>query len=253
MTIPVLEILPWMWLLVRSAGFMLWWPLSTGGWLPNRMKIGLALALTLFASSQLDPAWADGARDALITTAIGEFLIGTFMGFGMRLTFVVLEIGGQFIAMQMGLAMAQSLNPGTEAQSTIVESWAYFWGLTIAVVTGWYRDSVGYWVMSFRVYPPGSWWQVLDGVANMGRVMSMVFVMGVQMAAPIIALILLVNLTFAFLGKVAPQVNVFMLSFAVRIAVGSVALGVVVLIARTLFLDATSWIFPFTLKPEIIQ
>ena len=252
MTIPVVEVLPWAWLLVRAAGFMLWWPLTSGNWVPARLKIGLALALTLFGSSQLDASWHEATHDALITTALGEFIVGTFMGFGMRLTFVVLEIGGHIIAMQMGLAMAQNFNPGTEGQSTVIETWAYFWGLTLAVVTGWYRESIGYWVLSFKAYPPGTWWQVMDGIAGLGKVLGMVFVMGVQMAAPVLALILLINLTFAFLGKVAPQVNVMMLSFSVRIGVGAVALVVVVLLARALFLDASSWLFHYTLNPSII-
>lgn len=252
MTIPLPEIFPWAWLLLRAGGFMLWWPLATGGWLPSRVKVGFTLVLTLFASSQLDPSWAADAQEALISTAIGEFFIGTFMGFGMRLTFVLLEVGGHIIAMQMGLAMAQSFNPGTESSSTVIETWAYFWGLTLAVLTGWYRESIGYWVLSFRAYPPGEWLRVMDGISGLGRIVAQVFVMGVQMAAPVMALILLVNLTFAFLGKVAPQVNVLMLSFSVRIALGAIALGAVVLLARALFLDASSWIFPYTLKPTLI-
>lgn len=253
MTLPVPEILPWAWLLIRAAGFMLWWPLSTGGWLPDRVKIGIALVLTLMGSSQLDPVWYENTHDAMITTALGEFIVGTFMGFGTRMVFLVLEVGGIIIGMQMGLAMAQTFNPGTEGQSTVVQSWAYLWGIVLAVVFGWHRESLGYWVLSFRTYPPGSWWQVMEGIPGLAKVLASVFVMGVQMAAPVIALMLLVNITFAFLGKVAPQVNVLMLSFAVRIILGSLALGAVVLLARTLFHDASSWMLPFTLKPSILE
>jgi flagellar biosynthesis protein FliR len=205
--------------------------------------------LAMLGSSQLDPSWYAVTQDALITTALGEFIIGAFMGFGTRLVFAILEVGGIIIGMQMGLAMAQTFNPGSEGQSTVVQTWAYLFGLILAVVTDWYQQSIGYWVLSFRFYPPGSWWLILDGVGGLGRVLGAVFVMGVQMAAPVLALILLVNLTFAFLGKVAPQVNVLMLSFAVRIAVGAVALIAVVLLAKALFEDASSWILPYTLKP----
>ncbi len=253
MTVPVPEIFPYLWLIVRAGGFMLWWPLAAGTWMPSRMKIGLTLGLALMAASQIEPGWAAGAEDALITTAIGEFLIGLWMGFGTRLTFVLLEVGGHIIAMEMGLAMAQNFNPASQSTATVIETWAYFWGICLAVVTGWYRDSIGYWILSFRHYPPGDWWSLSGGVAGLPKMMAAVFAMGVQMAAPVIALILLLNLTFAFLGKVAPQVNVLMLSFAVRIGLGLAALGVVVILARTLFLDASSWILPYTVNPSAME
>lgn len=253
MTIPVPEIFPWVWLVLRATGFMLWWPLASGSWMPSRMKVALTLGLALMASSQITPGWGAGTEDAILTTAIGEMMIGLWMGFGARLVFVLLEVGGNLIAMEMGLAMAQNFNPASESTATIVETWAYFWGICLAVVTGWYRDSIGFWILSFRQYPPGDWWSLAGGVAGLPRMMGAIFAMGVQMAAPVIALILLLNLTFAFLGKVAPQVNVLMLSFAVRIGLGLVALGVVVILARTLFLDASSWILPYTLEPSEIR
>lgn len=253
MTLPIPELLPWAWLLLRAAGFMLLWPLTAGRWIPTRLKVGIALALTVLASSQLQPGWGEATMGALLTTAIGEVFIGFWMGFGMRLTFLLLEIGGHILAMEMGLAMAQAFNPGSESQATVLESWAYFFGLCLAVVTGWYRDSLGYWVLSFREFPPGQWWGMIEGFASLGRVFGTVFAMGVQMAAPVIALILLVNITFAYLGKVAPQVNVLMLSFSIRILVGLVALGVVTLLARSLFQEASSWIFPYTLNPASLN
>jgi flagellar biosynthetic protein FliR len=251
MTIPIPEVLPWGLVLARAGGFMVWWPLTSGAWLPARFKVGFAIVMTIVAGSQLDPSWAASMTlgSAIISVLVGEFIIGAFMGFGVRLAFVLLEIGGHILAVEMGLAMAQSFNPMSMSAATAMETYAYFWGICLAVVTGWFHESLGYWVISFREYPPGQWWAILDGVSAIGTIMANLFAMGVQMAAPVMALILLTNLTFAFLGKVAPQVNVMMLSFSVRIILGLMAMGVVVILARTLFLDASSWLFPYTVNP----
>ncbi|MFP4540124.1 MAG: flagellar biosynthetic protein FliR [Opitutales bacterium] len=252
MTFATAEIIPWGWLLARAGGFMIIWPLTGGGWVPARAKMAVALVLTILGGSQIQPSWAEAAGDQVLGTLMGEFFIGFFMGFGVRLVFVILEVGGHIIAMEMGLAMAQSFNPASNSTATVIETFAYFWGLCLAVVTGWYRESIGYWVLSYQFYPPGEWTQVMDGIAGLPRVFAHVFTMGVQMSAPVMAIIILLNLTFAFLGKVAPQVNVLMLSFSVRIIFGLFALVACVLLARALFLEASSWMLPYTVQPSIL-
>lgn len=228
---------------------MVWWPLTSGPWIPARFRMGFALVLTLIAGSQLDTAWGHNAGTAAISIILGEFIIGAFMGFGVRLAFVLLEVAGHIVAVEMGLAMAQSFNPMSMSNATSLETYTYFWGMCLAVVTGWFHESLSFWVISFREFPPGAWWAILDSIPSIGKVVATLFAMGVQMAAPIIALILFVNITFAFLGKVAPQVNVMMLSFSVRIILGLLTMGVVVILGRTLFLEASGWLFPFTVNP----
>jgi flagellar biosynthetic protein FliR len=57
---------------------------------------------------------------------------------------------------------------------------------------------------------------------------SRIFVVGVQMAAPIIAISLIITLTFSILGRAIPQMNVFGESFAFRTLAGMMLLGLTI-------------------------
>jgi len=52
-----------------------------------------------------------------------------------------------------------------------------------------------------------------------------IFLVGVQIAGPIVAISFILLLTFSFLGRAVPQMNVFSESFSVRIIVGLLTLG----------------------------
>ena len=69
------------------------------------------------------------------------------------------------------------------------------------------------------------------------RETATVFVIGILMAAPFIALNFLVNISFAVLGKAVPKMNVFITSFAVRIVCGLALLISSILLITAYVLD----------------
>jgi flagellar biosynthetic protein FliR len=60
---------------------------------------------------------------------------------------------------------------------------------------------------------------------DMVRRTGQVFVLGLLMSAPVIAVSFLINLVFSILGRAVPQMNIFIESFSFRILAGLIVIG----------------------------
>jgi len=52
------------------------------------------------------------------------------------------------------------------------------------------------------------------------KMATTVFILGIKMASPVLISLFLTNLSLALLARVAPQTNIFVLSFQLKVAVG---------------------------------
>jgi flagellar biosynthetic protein FliR len=154
---------------------------------------------------------------ALIFSAGHELLIGLMMGLGMRLVFFALEFAGQLISTEVGLMMSAQIDPISQSDSTPIGSALFYLGSLIFLISGAHHAMFAAFLRSFELAPVGT-------VAAMGNI-GEVFLIALQMAAPIMAINFIVNMTFAILGKAAPGINVFVESAVFRIIAGMTLLG----------------------------
>ena len=96
--------------------------------------------------------------------------------------------------------------------------------LLIFFVAGVHLDVMRGFVLSFEILPIGEFLLRANPMVEYVREVANVFVLGVLMAAPFIALNFIVNISFAVLGKAVPKMNVFITSFSIRIICGLVLL-----------------------------
>ena len=98
-------------------------------------------------------------------------------------------------------------------------------GALLFLFSGAHHYVLAAFLRSFELSPPG----MLSFQANAGEVFvrstGNIFLVAVQISAPVMAVNFIVTLTFAILGKAAPSMNVFAESFAARILVGMTLLG----------------------------
>ena len=71
-----------------------------------------------------------------------------------------------------------------------------------------------------RLLPIGMPLDLQPGLAAMVRLGSMLFTLGLQFAAPVIATVLVANVALAILSRAAPQLNVLSVAFPLQIGVG---------------------------------
>jgi flagellar biosynthetic protein FliR len=142
------------------------------------------------------------------------------MAMAVRITFFVLELAGELISTSIGLVTSQSLNPITGSNSSSIGTLLFYLGLLVFFITGIHHEVLRGFVKSFEIVPVGQSMLEIKSIDQFVRDTSSIFLVGLLIAAPFIALNFMINITFAILGKAAPKVNVFITSFAVRIIAG---------------------------------
>jgi flagellar biosynthesis protein FliR len=129
--------------------------------------------------------------------------------------------------MEIGLMQSNLFNPLTKQQDTVLST-----GLTMLVITLIFSMNVHHlllyaFVRSLELMPAGSMIQGVGTPDVIVRATGNIFILGLQMAAPLIAVNYIITLSFAILGRAVPGMNILVLSFGVRVFVGLSVLALV--------------------------
>lgn len=216
-----------LWPLARIGALMASSPIFGNPSLPRRTKIGLAVAITLVVAPTLDimPQVEPGSAAGLLILA-QQVMIGLAMGLAVRVVFVAVEMAGNLIGLQMGLGFATFFDPVNSAQVPVV---AQFLGLLFTLA---FLALNGHLLMieiladSFRTFPisaqpPSA--QAWKMVADWG---GEIFRSGLLLALPMIAALLIANLSIGIMTRAAPQLNIFAVGFPITLAAGFIVLFV---------------------------
>ena len=89
--------------------------------LPARVRLALGLAITIGIAPVLPRMPAlDPASGAGMLLLAQELIIGTAMGFAMRLVFSAVDMAGNIVSLEMGLGFASAYDPQTAGQTAVV-------------------------------------------------------------------------------------------------------------------------------------
>lgn len=210
--------------LLRMAGFIGTSPVVSARVWPIPVKVGLAAFLALVvAPSVTGPAPDVSTQTGMfVATALQETLTGMLLGWIVAVGFSALNLAGQVFDLQIGFASAILFDPQqAEAEgltATLLSALftLYFLGLNgldglLLVLMGSYRQ-VG--LGEFHLYT--NTWQVL------GSLLDLVMQVSIEITAPLLAALVLTNVTLAFLSRAVPQMNVFVVGLPAQLLVGLV-------------------------------
>jgi flagellar biosynthesis protein FliR len=215
------DITNWLFVFLRLSAFLLVLPFFSATNFPVTLRVALGALMALLLGPGLPPFHISGLN---LFTLFGimsqEVCIGLLLGFISRMVFYASDLAGTFIAMEMGLNMASVMDP-LSAQNSKVPGMILFFLAAIVMLT----LDLHHWVLvgfqrCYTVLPVGG--AHLNDVlfttviAHTGKI----FVVALQIAAPVIAVSVVVTIVFAVLSRAVPQMNVFILSFPVRIICG---------------------------------
>lgn len=225
------QLLAWLtgfiWPFFRIAALIASSPVLGNPSIPRSAKTGLIVAITLVVSPVLGPMPdVDPGSAAGLLILAQQVVIGLAMGLAMRVVFVAVEMAGNLLGLQMGLGFATFFDPINSAQVPVV---AQFLGIVFSLV---FLALNGHLLMiealveSFRVFPiaaepvSAQGWKIL---VDWG---GEIFRAGLLLALPMIAALLIANLSIGIMTRAAPQLNIFAVGFPITLAAGFLMLFV---------------------------
>jgi flagellar biosynthetic protein FliR len=183
----------------------------------------LALGLTPLLMSKIETPPSEIGPLTLIL--FGEVLIGMVLGFVGRIVFSGFELAAYLIASQMGFSLAGTIDPSTQAQTTAFGTIAQMLGLMALLAINGHHWFLAATIKSFSTTAPGTFSFTPELLDIFLRLSADALVVGVTLAAPAIIVLLAVEFALEFFGRTAPQFQVFVLGFPIKIGVGLWLIG----------------------------
>lgn len=206
----------------RVGGLLFFVPPFAGKVVPVQLRVALSFLLAYILSASVPVADVMTTHfSSFLLSMLYELIVGLLLGFIIRIFFFTIEFAGQVMSTEMGLMISSSFNPSSEGHASTVTNIFFYFGIVLFFVVGAHYGVLRGLVRSFDLIPAGQvFFLSFDSMTALVRATGSMFLVGLQIAAPIIGINFLVNLTFAVLGKAVPRMNVFMTSFSVRIMAG---------------------------------
>ncbi len=215
-----------LWPLTRILGFIAAAPILGHQSIPNRVKLGFGIVLTLVIMPTVPalPSFEIFSLQGLLIL-VQQFIIGIAMGFAMRLVFVAIELAGHMIGMSMGLGFASFYDPQTEGQTTAISQFLVLLCMLVFLSLDGHLMFVTTIANSFTVMPIALDSPSIDAmkIASWG---STIFSSGLLLALPVVTALLITNMALGILTKTAPQLNLFGIGFPITISIGFIVIAI---------------------------
>lgn len=235
-TLVVNEVAPYVWPFFRIAGLVMVAPVFGARLVPVRIRLAFGLALTAALAPSVPPVVVFDAYISNGFLIAHEVLLGIAMGFCLQMIFDALVIGGQTIAMSMGLGFAMLVDPQRGVSVPVVSQFFVVLGILMFLTLGGHLALIRMLAESFEIVEIGqflntaSLWMIVGWGTQM-------FSGAIRIALPAVAALLVVNIAFGVMSRAAPTLNLFAVGFPVALLLGFIILLLNVGAFPTLFTE----------------
>jgi len=222
--------------LARISGAFIFVPIPGIQAGPQIARAVIAVSMTL----ALEPRWPaidpSGMNILLLTGwLLAEGGMGLAVGLLVAFLFDTFQMGAQIISLQAGYSFASTVDPTSGADSSVLISISQTSAGLIFFATGMDRQILRAFADSLSSQPPGHFSITLPMVYRMIQAGSSIFSTGLRLVLPLLALLLMVELSLALLTRLNAQLHLMQLSFPIKMLLSLMLLGWLLLIFPQVF------------------
>ncbi|WP_462325344.1 flagellar biosynthetic protein FliR [Desulfoplanes sp.] len=221
-------------------------PFFGGEGVPKMVKGAtcLLLSFALWPTLSFEGVSFPGHPFSIVLMLLSELLLGLTIGLVVRFLFAALQTGGTIIGFQMGFSMVNVVDPDSGMSESVASHFLYMIALLTFLCVNGHLYLLHALSLSFKFIPPGGMVitpHMYKGILDFS---GQIFVLAVKIAAPVMIAIFLVDLSLALISRAAPQMNVLIVGFPIKITVGFLFLGILFSIVSMLMTDFVTAIEP---------
>jgi flagellar biosynthetic protein FliR len=216
-------------LTLRLAVLVVLLPFFGGRTVPLLWKLALAAVIALALTPAVVAATPPLTGPLSWTLAVGEglrsLLVGALLAFVISVPFEAVKYAGQVVDVQIGFAIVNTIDPQSGLQISVLAQLYYLLAALFFFAVDGHHAVLAALVQSCTLVPlfaplsgQGGAWLLLQEFGAFFRI-------GLQVAAPCALALLLVSTAMGVIVKTVPQINILVVGFPIKIAVGLAVLG----------------------------
>ncbi len=214
-------------LLVRPGMLVMVAPALGGTFAPTPVKVAITVLLAVvLAPTVAVPALTSDVSLTLIIAR--EIVIGLSLGLAVRALISAAELGGHLGGYQLGFSYAATIDPVSGVRNSVITSLYGLLAMLAFFAVNGHHQILRAMVASYEGLPIGGGQvgeSILTGVREM---LGLIFTVGVRLAAPLVLVLLLVELAVGLVSRSAPSLNFMVVGYPVRLLVGLFVLAVTI-------------------------
>ncbi|MHC4572555.1 MAG: flagellar biosynthetic protein FliR [Planctomycetota bacterium] len=208
--------------LTRISAFFLVLPVF--GWksIPARVKVAMTVLMAIFFS-MITRVPVDATKVSILEAIVflaNEATYGLALGLVAAVIFSGVKVCGRIAERQMGMAMAQILDPLTGERTQPMGSLLEMIFVILFLSANGHHLFLLIVSRSYKAFPAGCIPTVSVLAGGIVEAGSALLLAGLRLAAPMLAAFLLLMVLLAVLARVVPEMNILFISLPLRVGLG---------------------------------
>jgi flagellar biosynthetic protein FliR len=220
--------------LARISGIFVFIPLPGMKDVLNPVRVMLSLGMTIALFGQWPHPAAEISPGLFVLWLIGEAGLGIGIGLAVAFATEAFSVGAQMMGLQAGYSFASTIDPQTQADSPVLVIFAQLASGLLFFAMGLDGQVLQIFAHSLQVQPPGSFALTKGAVEAVVLSGSLMLSTGLRLALPVTAVMVMVDISLALLGRVNSQLHLVTVAMPVKMIVALSILSWLVLIMPNL-------------------
>lgn len=211
----------------RTAGFVLVSPPFASRAVPGRVKSGLSVALALPMTALLQPTAPGLQSTEIVVQMVVQAFMGVTLGFFVLVAVATIQAVGDLLDLVGGFSLSMAMDPLMLVQASVLGRLHQLVATTLLFASGGHLMILSGLARSFESMPTAAvQWDTL--AAAITRDVGNLMLGALQIAAPVVAAMLVADVGLGLLTRAAPALNAFALAMPLKILFTLMLVGLVI-------------------------